>query len=159
SSPQSRTYTLDYGSSDIAGDNNGFYLRRIAVSSEPPQEFTYQEPWPSSANAIDTQIVYTGSSTNGQTLPRDIRRTGDVSNGDGAYEATRRVLVDVTGDGRPDIVDASAACGQMVWNVWRNVGGGFARETWNVRVATGLPDSCAVRVEVWSDTYPFQGNA
>ncbi|MCE9580174.1 MAG: VCBS repeat-containing protein [Deltaproteobacteria bacterium] len=152
-SPTTRTVYLDHGASTLGSINNGFYLKSARVEAEPPIDFTYQEPW-SPANSLgeSTRIVQAPPPVpSTYVFPTDLGSSETL----GDRVATRRSLVDVTGDGLPDLIDASWECsgnGTSAWLVWRNTGSTFAPEQWDVPrppddfLTDAIPDRCALRV-------------
>jgi YD repeat-containing protein len=133
--PTSRTYTFTHTQS-LATDR-WFHLLSAQVDSFPPVTFEYSTP-PSSSQ-VTQQVEFTPNSQLSFPVDMGMSET-DFEN----TTRTRRVLVDLTSDGRPDLLDATA-CGEYI--AWINTGSGFSRHVWPAVAAppSAEPDRCSLR--------------
>lgn len=148
SSPTTRRYTFTYRSPSQF--DNMYYLISAQQESFPPVTFEYSEPGPR-AGLVDNQRVF---GSNDISFPRDLGYSQvSPATGQPEWTRTRRVLVDVTRDGRADLLEAT---GNGNFILWRNVGTStLVRESWKAPLVTlGLPspEAGALRVTVINAT-------
>jgi RHS repeat-associated protein len=147
SSPTSRTYEISYPSAVVA-TNSAYRVDGIQIDSLPRMTFSYADPW-QGGEIIDDVESWVGDA---DLMPTHLGATENNSGSGVSWSRTRSVLVDVTGDGLADLVDALTDCGQGHWIVWRNQRGRFHREIWNVPPNQTGFDRCSVRVTKTTDS-------
>lgn len=132
-SPTTRRYTFTYGGQSSV--NNMYYLVSAQLESYPAVRFEYTDVGPRSG-LIDKQRVF---GANDSSFPRELGFSQiEPATSSPDWTRTRRVLVDVTRDGRADLIEATA---DGAFIVWRNVGTStLVKQVWPAPArAPGVP--------------------
>ncbi|KAB2910832.1 MAG: hypothetical protein F9K40_01875 [Kofleriaceae bacterium] len=168
SSPTSITHTITHEAVTSEGITT-YRVSRIQPADRPELVFAYSDPWWSPSEFEPAEIKYAFPQAPSDVMADSLGRTETEIE---PYPRTwsRVAMADVTGDGRPDLIDAKTECSNERWIVWRNTASGFEAERW---AAPAVPDGerrdrCALRVTeayddvtniTWQELVDFTGDS